>query len=202
MRWKVLLVTLMVLGGSVPTESHALAVMFTDRTAWQTAVDLAGLQREAVDLSGIPDGNITSFPLPFGETMLTNPTGDIKTGSSIFHGTPATANTFDPAPFTGAFGFEMQPLNMTVAAMSLTLDDGSTVSSVVPAGAFAFFGWIGGSTTAMTFGCTTGGCEEFLYAAMEKGEALSAIPEPGTVALMSTAAIAALAWLGARKRRS
>ena len=61
MRWKVLLFALMVLGGSVPTESHVLAVMFTDRTAWQTAVDLAGLTREAVDLSGIPDGVITSM---------------------------------------------------------------------------------------------------------------------------------------------
>ena len=205
MRWKVLLCTLMVLGGSVPTEVHALAVMFTDRTAWQTAVDLAGLTREAVDLSGIPDGVITSFPLPFDETMLTNPTGDLKTGDSMFHGTPATANTFDPAPFTGAFGFDMRPLSLnsgSLATMTLTLDDGSTVSSLVAEGAAAFFGWIGGSTTNMTFGCTTGDCEEFIYTAMEKGEALSAIPEPGTGALMSTAAIAALAWLGARKRRS
>jgi hypothetical protein len=200
MRWKVALFTIMTLAAAGTTESHALAVMFTDRTAWQTAVDLAGLQREAVDLSGIPDGTITSFPLPFGETMLTNPSGDIKAGSEILHTTPSTVNTFDPAPFTGAFGFEMQPLNVPVTTMSLELDDGSTVSSVVTAGTFAFFGWIGGSTTTILFGCTTGICEDFLYAAMEKGEALSAVPEPGTVALMSTAAIAALAWLTARKR--
>lgn len=199
MHWKTALLTTVLLGGMLTTDAHALAVMFTDRTTWQTAVDAAGLQREAVDLSGIPDGNITEIPLPFGETMLTNPTGDIKTGSSILHGTPSTGNSFDPAPFTGAFGFDMRPLNVPFATMTLTLDDGSTMSKVVPEGTFTFFGWIGGSTTSMTFGCTTGECEEFLYTALEKGEAFSSVPEPETMALMSTMVFAASAWLAARK---
>ena len=203
MRWIAVLLTIVLLACALPIEAHALAVMFTDRTAWQTAVDLAGLQREAVDLSGIPDGNVTEFPLPFGETMLTNPSGDLKSGDAIIHTTPATINTFDPAPFTGAFGFDMGPVGLSgLALMSLTLDDGSTLSKAVAGGTVSFFGWIGGTTTSMTFGCTTGECEDFQYTAMEKAESPAPVPEPGSAVLMGSLVTAASAWVALRKRRS
>jgi len=150
MQWTATLFTIVLLACALPIEAHALAVMFTDRTAWQTAVDLAGLQGEAVDLSGIPDGNVTEFALPFGETMLTNPSGDFKSGDSILHTTPSTANSFDPAPFTGVFGFDMGPVGLTGSAlMSLTLDDASTLSKTVAGGTVSFFGWIGGTSLVM-----------------------------------------------------
>ena len=86
--------------------------------------------------------------------------------------------------------------------MSLTLNDGSTMSRVVNGDSLSFFGWVGGSITSMTFGCTTGGCEDFVYTAMEKGEAPSQVPEPGSLTLMGSAVVAAAAWFAVRKRRS
>ena len=84
----------MLLGGTLPTESHAVPVMFDDRALWRAAADLAGFQREAVDLSGIPDSTtVTEIALPFGERLLLNPSGDFKTADdSMLHTTPSTTS--------------------------------------------------------------------------------------------------------------
>jgi streptogramin lyase len=191
-------------GSSLP----AAIVTFDSRPAWLAAVTGA----VPVDLaSQVADGAVLAAGapvlLPSLQTLVFNePMAGLQVPTTwetwsggeeprvLYVDLQSVVATLSGA--VDAFGFEMQPNNLDVFSLTMTLSDGSELQQDVNGdGGAAFFGWVntgGPGITAMTL--TTDDLDGLAVGRMIQGvPAADRIPEPGSSVLLFLLGLAGVA---------
>lgn len=195
------------LAAGLATRGEASTV-YASRLDWQ-AVNPG---YTAADLSGVPEHTLVNQLDAFGTSLVFDADlerVDVPSSWSSWSGGAqpnllyhfssfSLTATFAGGPFTGGFGFEVQPDLFGVFPMMLTLSDGHTLTQLVDGfGGAAFFGWTGTDITSFTISCVD--CS-FALGQIAVQDSAAAVPEPATIGLLGLGLVAIARVTGGRTR--
>lgn len=184
--------------------SAEAVVLYTDRAAWQAAVDG---YTETTSFAGVADyQSVGSVTLAGGTTLTFDASVEKRTvpgswstwsggytGAVLFRDGDEVSATISPV--LSAFGFDMEPNQFGTYELTLTLIDGTELSQMVTGLAGAkFFGWVGEGVASYTMSAEAD-ADGFAFGRFVEGT--TAVPEPATLALLG----AGLLSVGAMRRR-